>query len=154
EARARQHEEAGMLRKTSTTVALVSIAFGVGIVVGTGVRAGAQKPKGVLEIRKYTANEGKLGALVKRMGEGEAKVFEKSGMKNVFHAVAADAPDSANVYYYVLYHESRDAAKKSWDTFRNDEGWKALRASSEANGALVGKVESTFVVPTDYSAIK
>ena len=45
----------------------------------------AQLGNPVIEIRKYTAHDGKLGALVKRMGEGEARMFEKHGMKNVFH---------------------------------------------------------------------
>ena len=143
-----------MLKQRSVVAGLVVAAFGVGVSVGLGVRADAQRPGRVLEIRRYTANEGKLDALVKRMGGGEARLFEKHGMKNVFHAVAADAPDSQTVYYYVLAHESREAAKKSWDAFREDPDWKALRAQSEANGAIVGKADVTFVVPTGFSSVK
>jgi hypothetical protein len=146
--------EIQMMRNTSVTVGLISIAFGLGLSLGLGVRTEAQRNSGVLEIRRYTANEGKLDALVKRMGGGEAKLFEKHGMKNVFHAVAAEAPESQNTYIYVLQHDSREAAKKSWDDFRNDPDWQSLRATSEANGALVGKVESTFAKPTDYSAVR
>jgi hypothetical protein len=143
-----------MLRTKGVTIGLVSLAFGTGIYVGLGVQADAQRTSRVLEIRRYTANDGKLEALVKRMGGGEAKLFEKSGMKNVFHAVASDAPESQNIYYYVLSHESREAAKKSWDTFRNDPDWKTLRASSEVNGPLVSKAEVTFVSPTEFSNVK
>ena len=35
-----------------------------------------------------------------------------------------------------------------------DAAWKSLRDTSEANGPLVGKVESTFVIPTDFSPLK
>jgi len=147
-------KEADMLRKAGVTGGLVSLAFVVGVLVGFGARADAQRGRGVLEIRRYTANAGKLDALVKRMGQGEAKMFEKHGMKNVFHAVAADAPDSQNIYYYVLLHESREAAKKSWDGFRNDPEWKTFRAASEVNGPLVSKAESTFVNPTEFSKTK
>jgi hypothetical protein len=105
-------------------------------------------------VRRYTANAGKLDALVQRMREGETKLFEKHGMKGVFYSVAADAPESQNTFIYVLSHENRDAAKKSWDGFRNDPSWKSLRDTSEANGPLVGKVESTFVNPTDFSPTK
>ena len=45
-------------------------------------------------------------------------------------------------------------AKKSWDDFRNDAAWKSLRETSEANGALVAKVDSIFVAPTDFSPLK
>ena len=136
------------------TVAFIAVAFAAGLSVGLGVRADAKAQTGVIELRKYTANEGKLEALRQRMGGGEAKLFEKHGMKNVFHAIVADAPDSQNIYYYMLRHESREAAKKSWDAFRNDEAWKTLRAASEVNGGLVAKAEGTFLVPTDFSAVK
>ena len=108
----------------------------------------------MLEVRRYTAAAGKLDELVKRMREGETSLFEKHGMKGVFYSVAAEPPDSQNTYLYVLAHQSREAAKKSWDDFRTDPAWKSLRDPSEANGPLVSKVESIFVSPTDFSPLK
>jgi hypothetical protein len=143
-----------MIRSAAITVGLVSIAFGLGLALGGGVRVDAQRPGRVLEVRRYTAATGKLDDLVKRMRDGEASLFEKHGMKGVFHSVAAEAPESQNTYMYVLAHQSREAAKKSWDEFRNDPAWKSLRETSEANGPLVTKVESLFVSPTDYSPLK
>jgi|SRR5438876_9815207 len=142
-----------MLRAYGTTAGLVLFSLGVGVYIG-GMRAEAQRSTRVLEVRRYTANPGKLDALVQRMREGETRLFEKHGMKGVFYSVAAEAPDSQNIYLYVLSHESREAARKSWDDFRNDADWKSLRDTSEANGPLVGKVESTFVNPTDFSPLK
>ena len=92
--------------------------------------------------------------LVTRMREGETALFKKHGMKGVFYSVAAEEPASQNTYLYVLAHQSREAAKKSWDDFRNDPAWKSLRETSEANGPLVTKVESIFVSPTDFSPLK
>jgi hypothetical protein len=143
-----------MIRSSGITVGLVSIAFGLGVCVGGGARVDAQRPGRVLEVRRYTAAPGKLDDLVKRMREGEASLFEKHGMKGVFYSVAAEAPDSQNTYLYVLAHQSREAAKKSWDDFRSDPAWKSLRDPSEANGPLVSKVESIFVSPTDFSPLK
>lgn len=143
-----------MLQKYGSIAGLVSLAFGLGIFVGSGVKPAAQGNARVLEIRRYTATEGKLDALVKRMREGETKLFEKQGMKGVFYSVPADAPDSQNTFIYVLSHANREAAKQSWDAFRNDPAWKSLRDASEVNGSLVGKVESTFVNPTDFSPLK
>src|ERR1700676_5147080 len=116
-----------MLRTWGVTAGLASVAFGLGVYVG-GARVDAQRSHRVLEIRRYTANEGKLDALVKRMRGGETAIFEKYGMRGVLYSVAAEAPESENTYVYILSHESRESAKKSWDAFRNDEAWKSLRA--------------------------
>jgi hypothetical protein len=143
-----------MFRTYGITAALVSVAFGLGLFVGGGVRVDAQPTTRVLEVRRYTANAGKLDELVKRMRDGETALFEKHGMKGVFYSVAAEAPDSQNTFLYVLSHASREAAKKSWDDFRNDAAWKSMRETSEANGPLVAKVETIFVNPTDFSPVK
>jgi len=136
------------------TAGLMSAAFGLGLYVGGSVHVDAQRSARVLEVRRYTAADGKLDALVKRMREGETALFEKHGMKGVFYSVAAEEPASQNTYLYVLAHQSREAAKKSWDDFRNDPAWKSLRDTSEANGRLVGKGESTLGTPTDFSPLK
>jgi hypothetical protein len=139
-----------MSRRHAIPVSLILAAFGAGVWVGeVGVQA-QQTPR-VLELRRYTANPGKLEPLLQRMRDGETKLFEKHGMKGIFYSVAADAPDSQNTFIYVLSHESREAAKKSWDDFRNDPSWKSMRETSEAGGPLVGKVDSIFVIPTDFS---
>ena len=142
-----------MLRNHGLRVSVIVAAFGIGVWVGA-VRTDAQRTARVLEVRRYTANAGKLDALLQRMREGETKLFEKHGMKGIFYSVAADVPESQNTFIYVLSHESREAAKKSWDDFRNDPAWKSMRDTSEAAGPLVGKVESTFVTPTDFSPLK
>ena len=48
----------------------------------------------------------------------------------------------------------REAARKTWKEFSDDPGWKKVYAESHKNGALVNKVESVFLEPTDYSARK
>jgi hypothetical protein len=55
---------------------------------------------------------------------------------------------------YILSHESREAATKSWAAFRADPEWVKAKADSEKDGPLTTKVESVFAEPTDFSAIK
>ena len=50
--------------------ALIVAAFGIGVWVG-GASVGAQQGARLLEVRGYTANPGKLDALLQRMREGE-----------------------------------------------------------------------------------
>src|SRR5438105_1029217 len=99
-----------MLRNHGVKVSVIVAAFGIGVWVG-GVRTDAQRAARVLEVRRYTANAGKLDALLQRMREGETKLFEKHGMKGIFYSVAADAPESQNTFIYVLSHPPSDPAR-------------------------------------------
>ena len=65
-----------------------------------------------------------------------------------------DEPLAKNTLVYILAYPSREAAKKSWEEFRNDPEWQKVRNESEANGKLVTKVESVFAEATDYSPLK
>jgi hypothetical protein len=120
-----------------------------------GHQRGSASMKGrVFELRTYTANEGKLPDLLSRFGNHTVKLFEKHGMKNVGYWIPQDAPLSQNTLIYVLSHDSRDAAQKSWQAFRNDGDWKKAQAASEVNGRLVQKVEAVYMDAADFSPMK
>jgi hypothetical protein len=142
-----------MLTKNGLTVGLVALALGAGFLAGRGTQVAAQGGNRVFEFRTYTTeNKAGLDALVARMRAGEARLFEKEGMKGIGYFVATDAPRSENTYIYVLAHQSQDAAKASWDKFRADPEWLKLRETSAPTGPI--KVESVFVAPTDFSPLK
>ena len=105
----------------------------------------------VYELRIYTTHPGKLPDLNKRFRDHTMKLFASHGMKNVVYLVPSD---KENTLVYLLRHESMDAAKKSWDGFRNDPDWKKARDASEAAGPIVAKVESQYLKATDYSPQK
>jgi hypothetical protein len=110
--------------------------------------------KRVFELRTYHALPGRLPALQARFRDHTLKLFVKHGMTNVGYWTPLDAPASENTLIYVLAHASREAAKKSWDDFRNDPEWQAVAKASEADGKIVEKVESVFMDATDYSPIQ
>jgi hypothetical protein len=118
-----------------------------------GFDAQAQGRK-VFELRTYTSPEGKLNDLVARFRNDTTRIFEKHGMDNVGYWVPADAPASSNTLIYILAHDSRDAATKSWAAFRDDAEWKAVAERTQANGPIVSKVESVFLEATDFSPMK
>jgi hypothetical protein len=131
----------------------------VGFVAGTiaGPRPGvvsAQSASRVFELRTYTAPEGRLADLHKRFRDHTLRIFQKHGMTNVVYLAPVDAPLSQNTLVYLLAHESRDAAKKSWADFAADPEWKKVSAESQVNGRIVEKVESVFLQATDYSPMK
>ncbi len=49
---------------------------------------------------------------------------------------------------------SREAAKKTWEEFGKDPEWRKVYEESHKNGVLVNHVDSVFLEPTDYSAMK
>jgi len=108
----------------------------------------------VFELRTYTTPEGKLPNLLARFRDHTLEIFERHGMTNVGYWVPQDAPASSNTLIYVLAHDSRDAAAKSWDAFRNDEEWKRVAAETQVDGPIVSKVESVFMEATAFSPMK
>jgi NIPSNAP len=140
-------------------------SFGVflAMVFGIAMFASAQAPPStarggrVFEMRTYYANPGKLEALHARFRDHTTKLFEKHGMTNVGYWVPIDGKTGAatgTTLLYILSYSSLEARKKAWDAFQNDPEWKSVKDASEKDGKLVEKVDSVFLSPTDYSAIK
>jgi hypothetical protein len=105
----------------------------------------------VYELRVYQAAAGKLAQLLARFREHTTKLFDRHGMKNVAYWTPVDEPQKSNTLIYILEHPSREAAAANWKSFQDDPEWKSVRDKSEANGKLVEKVESTFLLLTDFS---
>ena len=103
------------------------------------------------ELRTYTTEPGKLEALHARFRDHTTALFEKHGMTNVGYFIPVDRPDTL---VYLLAHDSREAAERSWQGFRDDADWQRAYRASRENGPLVANVESVFLSATNYSAIK
>ena len=126
-------------------------SFFAALLVAVASFSSAIADDGVYELRVYTCEPGKLEALNSRFENHTMRLFEKHGMKNIAYWTPTDESD--NRLIYIIRHESRDAAKKSWDAFRNDSEWKEVaKASREAHGKILAKgPESTYMSVTDYS---
>jgi hypothetical protein len=105
----------------------------------------------VYELRVYHAYDGKLDDLLRRFRDHTTKLFEKHGIKNVAYWTPTDEPLKGKTLVYILAHPSRDAATANWQAFRDDPEWQSVRDKSEANGKLVEKIDSTFMILTDFS---
>jgi hypothetical protein len=109
----------------------------------------------VFEMRTYHAAPGKFEAMHKRFRDHTVALFKKHGMTSIGYWVPQDEKDGkGKTLVYVLAHESREAAKKSWAAFSADPEWNRVKSESEKDGKLVDKVESVYLDPTDYSPIK
>jgi hypothetical protein len=145
------------MKKTFSAMGLVAVGLALGFWLGRGTpseAAAAAAKNRVFELRTYYTHEGKLPDLQARFRNHTMKLFVNHGRKEVGYWVPQDAPASANTLIYIISHESRDAAKKSWASFVADPDWKKARDASEANGKIVSKLESVFMDATDYSPMK
>lgn len=131
-----------------------------GLTVAVALTNAAEPAKGekkvsarVFELRTYHAAPGKMEALHARFRDHTCKLLQKHGMTLIGFWVPTD-PKKADTLIYLVAHPSQEAAMKNWKSFREDPDWKSAKEASEKNGSLTSKVESTFMAPTDYSALK
>lgn len=113
----------------------------------------------VFEMRSYTTPDGKIAALDARFRDHTCALFVKHGITNLGYYHPTDAEKGAGkTLIYFLAHANREAATKSWASFRADPLWVAARAASEkaAGGSLTAPdgVKSIFLTPTDFSPLK
>jgi NIPSNAP len=107
----------------------------------------------VFELRVYKAAEGKLDKLDARFRDHTIELFKRHGIKSVGYWHATDEPASANTLIYIVKHANADAAKASWQAFAADPDW--TKAAKESGvGRLAEPPGSTYMKPTDYSAIR
>ncbi len=113
-----------------------------------------QPPHHVYELRLYRVNEGKMNSLKARFGDHTDAIFRRHNMKSIGYWSPEDAPDSQNLFIYILEHPSRQEAEKNWAAFQADPEWQKVKAESEANGPLVDHIDHYFMDPTTFSALK
>src|SRR5262245_5512449 len=133
--------------------AMGAFGFAAGFSVGQENKVNTR----VYELRTYTTLPGRLPALHKRFAEHTMKLFEKHGMKNEAYWTPLDDERKDNTLIYIVSHDSREAADKSWKEFGADAEWKKVADASqteEAGGKIVAKVERVWMKMTDYSPIK
>jgi NIPSNAP protein len=131
-------------------------AFAAGYSTGQDSKANTR----AYELRTYTTLPGRLPALNKRFAEHTLKLFEKHGMRNEMYfipserAVGQQVTPVENTLVYLVSHDNREAADRSWKGFGADPEWKTARDASEADGKIVEKVERVWMKLTDYSPRK
>jgi len=103
------------------------------------------------EMRVYYAAPGKLADLNSRFRNYTTRIFEKHGMTNIGYWEPLENPE--NKLIYILAYPSKEARDASWKAFGADPEWQTAAKASEVNGKLVNKVDSWYLVATDYSPV-
>lgn len=106
----------------------------------------------IYELRIYTANPGKMGALLARFRDHTCDLFEKHEIKNVGYWLNAIGGRSDELWY-ILGYEDLAQRDEAWAAFAADPDWQEARRESEKDGALVHHVENRILNPTDFSPL-
>jgi NIPSNAP len=135
---------------------VLSFFCGAAVMLGFSTLSGsnAHSSQHVYELRMYHVHAGKMDALRDRFGDHTDAIFKRHNMKSVGYWVPEDAPNSQNLFIYILQHPSREEAEKNWADFQADPEWKKVKAESEANGPLVDHIDRYFMDPTSFSALQ
>jgi hypothetical protein len=140
--------------KMAALLCLLSV-LATGTLVAEPAPGAAAASGRVFELRTYTASPGKLDALNARFRDHTIAFFKKHGMEVVGFWEPLDKETGAGEkVVYILAHASRAVAEASWKAFRADPEWVKVKADSEGGGVLTTKIESVFLVGTDYSPLK
>ncbi len=139
-----------MTKKSCAVILGIFGAAALGFWMGRTTTASAASTH-VYELRTYTAEPGKLEALQNRFRDDTIRIFKKHGLTSVAYFQPQDDPLSKNTLIYMLSFPNREAAKKSWDEFRNDPEWQKVQKESEASGKMVDHIVSVFMDPLPFS---
>lgn len=115
----------------------------------------ADEPSRVFELRTYHTADAKLVDLHKRFRDQTCELLKKHGAELVGFWTPLDEKDGkSKTLIYLVAYPNREAAAATWKAFGEDPAWQKAKAESEINGRLVEKVDSVYLEPTDYSAMK
>ena len=98
----------------------------------------------IVEMRVYHCAPGRLPALNERFSKATLGFFEKHGIRPIGFWTTLVGP-SNHALTYLLEWESLAEREQKWNAFQADPDWIAKR---------VERIESQFLVPTAYSALR
>ena len=108
----------------------------------------------IYELRTYWAAPGKCAAMHNRFRTLTTGLFQRHGLAVVgFWSPEPATPETGDLVYLLAF-ESQAAKDAAWEAFRVDPEWIAGKAASEVDGALVSKLTSVLLNPTDYSPLR
>lgn len=116
-----------------------------------------QQPRS-FELHTYMATPGNIGNLHARFRNQTSKLYEKHGLTSIgyWQPTDRDKETRSNVVIYLVANADKEAGEASFKAVREDPIWqKTFRASEqEGGGLLTSKIESVYMLPTDYSPLK
>jgi hypothetical protein len=90
----------------------------------------------VFELRVYHDLPGKLPVMESRFREKTSEILARHNLNVVGYWVTADASVSENSFIFMLAHQSREEAKKNWETMRLDPEFQEIEKAEQTERTL------------------
>jgi hypothetical protein len=107
----------------------------------------------IVEMRIYHCAPTRLPALLERFTATTLAFFEKYGIQQIGFWTTLIGP-SNHALTYMLKWENLAEREQKWNAFQADPEWIAKRAASEAQQPIIERIESCFLTPTAFSALR
>jgi hypothetical protein len=107
----------------------------------------------IVELRIYHCVPTRLPALLKRFTDTTLGMWQKHGIRQIGFWTTLVGP-SNHALTYMLQWDSLAEREQKWNAFQADPEWIAKRAESEAQQPIVERIESSFLTPTAFSALR
>jgi hypothetical protein len=107
----------------------------------------------IYEQRVYLAVPGRLPDLLARFRVHTLGIWKRLGIEQAGFWTTAVGPDS-NQLTYLLRWESLAEREAKWSAFVTDAEWLSVSAASVANGQIIERIASSFLLPTDFSSVR
>ena len=129
------------IRFFAATLAVFAAGFVAGQIVRRRRRGGAG-PQGIRAAHVHGARGQAQRSASRAFATTRCGSSRSTAWRTWATGCPTDAPASSNTLIYILAHDSRDAATKSWAAFREDPEWKAVSRShaGERTDRLEGRV--------------
>lgn len=101
----------------------------------------------------FSCNPGRLPALLHLFETHVLKIWDKHGIKQVgFWTVLVG--DGSNDLHCCIAWQSLAERERKWTEFEADPKWIAARDKSNKKGSILANIDSVFLKPTSFSAMK
>ena len=109
----------------------------------------------IFELRTYESQSfATLKRKVRMFNDGEAKIFERLGMRPVFFGETIIGPRQPNLMYMLSY-DDLGARDRLWGQFGSDPEWKKLSARPELKDPeIVANISNVILRPLNFSAVR
>ena len=107
----------------------------------------------IYEMRVYRCLPGRLPALLNRFATITLKLWDKHGIKQAGFFTTVVGESNQDLTYFLAW-ESLAERETKWNAFQADPAWHKARDESEKDGLLIANINSAFLRPTTFSAVK
>ena len=117
--------------------------------------AGEKRPPRVFELRTYESQSFlTLRRKVAMFNNGEARIFERLGMRPVFFGETFVGPRQPNLHYMLSYDDLA-ARDRLWGEFGSDPEWRKLSGEPQLKDAeIVANISNAILRPLAFSNIR